>query len=104
MSVYVNGVEEAGGLAYTDYEYEADLGAGVTYTPPASTLWAGFGEFFNSTNINIEWYDDVNSSWTAAIVLATSMYRLYQEATQRWRVINDSGSAKAIGFYGVTWS
>jgi len=94
----------------TDYEYEAAMASAATYTPPVDTFFAVYGEwapgteFLDADNINIEWYDAQNTAWTLRIDANTEKFLLHQSASQRLRVINDSGSARAVGVYGATWS
>ncbi len=104
MAVLINGVKTGGGLSYTDFIYEADLASAATYTPPASTFWGWRAESISSANVNVEWYDAINTGWVAACTSSDAIYQLYQGANQRYRVINDAGLARAIGLYGFTWS
>lgn len=93
------------GAGHTDYEYEADLAAGANYVPPADTLFCFFAEANLSANrVNLEWYDNENSSWLAGIISEANGYLCSQSTNQRTRLINDDAGAKAIGLFGATWT
>lgn len=87
---------------FTDYEYETDLAAAANYVPPAQTIFSYGAEAMGDTDIEIQWYDSVNTAWLKWSVTAEPGTYI-QSASQRYRFLNDGAGDLAIGVHGITW-
>lgn len=88
----------------TNFEYEADLADGANYVPPAGIQFSfGIETKLGTANMVLQWYDPVNTTWTNAQDAVEDATTLFQTASQRYRLLCDSGSIpKSFGVYG--WS
>lgn len=95
----------AGGITYADYEYEADLASGASYTPPVSTFFVFFTETLAAIDVNLKWYNAQDSVWAESTFVPEEKFMFHQSASQHLRIINDDGvNTLAIGLYGATWT
>lgn len=82
--------------------YEADLGAGLNYVPPARVQFTLWSEDMDATHINVEFYDFVNTAWMGGIITGGSnMFPMFQPDSPRWRIINDD--VGPISFTASGW-
>jgi len=100
----VTGIAGQALKAYSEYEYEGDLGAAASYTPPARAKFAVFTSGDGSGAVNVEADIDVVGWFMQALENATpgDNWRgtFYQTVSQLLRIINDSGSGKKIMVLG----
>jgi len=90
--------------AYSEFEYEGDLAAGVTYTPGARIKFIVIASMEGLDQVNLEADIDV-AGWTPIALgsaTASENWRgpFYQTSSQLLRVINDSAGTRKLMLLG----